>query len=120
MRFYETALTVAGGKAALANILNQQPGCTAALCFSDVLALGLGFGLAEAGRQVPGDMSVMGFDNLDWSADATPALTTIDLPARAMGAEIARQIVAHLEEGTALSPCQLPCKIIPRGSVARI
>jgi LacI family transcriptional regulator len=92
---------------------------TATLCFSDVLALAGYFGLSEAGVQVPRDMSVMGFGNLDWSGSIVPALTTINLPARLMGAEVASQLMAHPENNEPLSKTELMGQIVERHSIAK-
>lgn len=116
--FFETALAVTGGKSGIAQVLDQPKDYTAVLCFSDVLALGVYFGMTEAGLTVPDDISVMGFDNLDWSSSVVPALTTINLPARTMGADIARQLMAHLDQGVALHPQKLEGVIVERASVA--
>lgn len=118
--FHETELSVAGGKQGVGQVLARQSACTALLCFSDVLALGAYFGLAEAGKRVPDDMSVMGFDNLDWAKDAVPPLTTIDLPAFNMGEEVAKQIIGCLENEDPLRKSLLRAEIITRGSVARL
>ena len=115
---FETGLSVAGGKAVVTDILAHSARFTAVLCFSDVLALGVYFGLAEAGKSIPGDVSVMGFDNLDWAKDAVPALTTLDLPASGMGQAVAAQIVECLENETPLERLLLPARIISRASVA--
>lgn len=113
----ETVLTVEGGKRAIAEALARDAGITAVLCMSDVMALGVYFGLSEAGLRVPDDVSVMGFDNLDWAKDAVPPLTTNDLPAGLMGREVATQFVDHLEDGAVLMPRLLPSRIVERASV---
>ena len=120
VEFYETALNVAGGKQAAASILQSGRRHTAILCFSDVLALGAYFALSEAGLRIPHEVSVMGFDNLDWSEHVIPPLTTIDLPARQMGSEVASQLVDHLENSQLIRHTLLSGKIIERQSVRRI
>lgn len=115
--FFETSLDVAGGKEALHQALAVGEGYTAALCFSDVLALGAYFGLGEAGKIIPDDFSVMGFDNLDWSGSVVPPLTTINLPARQMGSTVASQLIDFLESGAPLMPTELTGKILERQSV---
>lgn len=117
---FETELSVAGGKESLQAILSMKDRPTAILCFSDVIALGVYFGLAEAGLRAPADMSVMGFDNLDWSEDAQPALTTIDLPAESMGREAAARIIDYLEDGIPLRSNLLTCQIVERASVINL
>lgn len=115
--FFETALSVAGGKQAVRDLLNSGRHYTAILCFSDVLALGTYFALLQAGLKIPEDISVMGFDNLDWSEHIVPSLTTIDLPAKRMGDEVATQLVDHLEDAKPMTSTKLPGQIIKRQSV---
>ncbi len=119
LAFHEAEVGVAGGRSVTEAILADPDPATAILCFSDVLALGVYFGLAAAGKSVPKDMSVMGFDNLDWSSETEPALTTLDLPAARMGTEVAHQIVAHLKHGHPLTERLLDSKIVERASVTR-
>ncbi len=118
-RFFETEISVAGGKRAMNEVIVHYPACTAVLCFSDVLAMGTYFSIAEAGLSVPKDYSVMGFDNIDWASETVPALTTIDLPAAQMGQATAAEIMNALETG---EPCQrhlIAADIVERASVRR-
>lgn len=117
LRFLETDLNVSGGKAAVQRLLSDHPDCTAVLCFSDVLAMGVYFGLAEAGKSIPNDVSVMGFDNLDWAEETVPALTTINLPASGMGRIVASELVNCLETGTPVRKQNLNAQIVERASV---
>jgi len=120
LEFLETELSVAGGKQAARKVLGAQKGCSALLCFSDVQALGAYFAFSEANVRIPDDISVMGFDNLDWSEHVSPALTTINLPARKMGRAVANQLMDHLDDGTPIRPLQLEGAIIERGSVRSV
>lgn len=120
LTYFETPLSVHGGKLAVRKVFEASSGITALLCFSDVLALGAYFGLMKAGKCIPDDISVMGFDNLDWSADAEPALTTIDLPASDMGRAVAQQIMDSLENNGTLHTHQLEANIMERASVRKI
>ena len=120
LQFFETDLSISGGKAALGRLLSTNADCTAVLCFSDVLAMGVYFGLAETGKSIPKDLSVMGFDNLDWAGETVPALTTINLPASGMGRIVAKQIVQCLETGSPLRKQRLSAEIVERASVRQI
>jgi LacI family transcriptional regulator len=117
LQFIETDLSVAGGKFAVKNICTFTPRPTAILCFSDVLALGVYFGLGVAGLRIPTDISVMGFDNLDWSEEISPPLTTINLPARQMGIAVAEQLMGTLEKMNELISKELVGNIVERDSV---
>ncbi|MFI7006994.1 LacI family DNA-binding transcriptional regulator [Streptomyces sp. NPDC050145] len=70
----------ATGRAATAELLRGAPDLTAIVAANDTVALGACAALREAGLRVPEDVSVAGFDDLPFSADAVPALTTVRLP----------------------------------------
>jgi DNA-binding LacI/PurR family transcriptional regulator len=88
-------------------VLAADPAVTAVLCGNDDLALGVMRAMLEAGRAVPGDVSIVGFDDIPQSAYFVPALTTVRLDftelGRAAFALLHDQIggragaVAHLE-----------------------
>ncbi len=69
---------------------------TAVLAFDDLTALGIVRGLTEAGLRVPGDCSVVGFDDILPAAVATPGLTTIRQPLEEMGQLAAERLLATL------------------------
>jgi LacI family transcriptional regulator len=75
-----------GGVAATRRVLELRPAPTAILALTDVMAMGALAELREAGRDVPGEISVMGFDDVPVAADLAPALSTIRLPMAEMGA----------------------------------
>ncbi len=120
LTFVESSLDVAGGKKAIREVLEHNGKITAALCFSDVLALGVYMGLKGTGRKIPKDLSVMGFDNIDWAEAVEPPLTTIELPDRKIAAEVASQIIALLEYGRPIGSVELFGKIIERNSVSDV
>ncbi|MGA7521202.1 MAG: LacI family DNA-binding transcriptional regulator [Acidobacteriaceae bacterium] len=75
---------------------------TAVLAFDDLTALGVVRGLTEAGLRVPGDCSVLGFDDILPAEVATPGITTIRQPLREMGLLAARSLLEALDQrGTA-------------------
>ncbi|MFP8884951.1 LacI family DNA-binding transcriptional regulator [Streptomyces mangrovi] len=71
-------------------LLRREPGLTAVLAANDTVALGVCAALREAGLSIPGDVSVAGFDDLPFSADASPALTTVRIPLHGAGARAGR------------------------------
>jgi DNA-binding LacI/PurR family transcriptional regulator len=58
---------------------------TAVIAFNDQMALGVIAGLARLGIAVPGDLSVIGFDDVPMAAMVAPPLTTISLPTEQAG-----------------------------------
>jgi LacI family transcriptional regulator len=102
-------------------------GATAALCYNDVLAIGLMRELQAAKVKIPDEFSVIGFDNIFGSDFTTPALTTIASPFREAGAAALSLILAALPNaGTSPLPAEplgradLPTSLIVRGSSGRL
>jgi LacI family transcriptional regulator len=65
-----------------------RDGVTAVLAFNDLVALGLLTGLRRLGVDVPGRLSVAGFDDSPMAAYATPALTSMSVPRAELGAQV--------------------------------
>ena len=76
---------VDGGIRAVQTLLDRRPLPTAILCSNDLTALGALKALAEAGVTVPEDVSVVGFDDIDFAQFAHPALTTVNLSRERLG-----------------------------------
>lgn len=58
---------------------------TAVVAGTDIVAMGVLAALAEAGLDVPGDVSLVGFDDVDFAADLRPSLTTVRVPYEDLG-----------------------------------
>lgn len=71
-------------------LLRRVPDLTAVLAANDTVALGICAALRDQGLRIPEDISVAGFDDLPFSADASPALTTVRIPLHAAGARAGR------------------------------
>jgi DNA-binding LacI/PurR family transcriptional regulator len=90
-----TLFTVEGGHAAAARLLDA--GCTAVCCGSDTMAIGAIRAARDRGLDVPGDVSVVGFDDSAFMAYIDPPLTTVRQPVR----EMSQAAVTSLMEGIA-------------------
>ena len=75
--------------------MQTYPRPTAIFCGSDILAIGGIKYCRTAEIKVPSEVSIVGFDNLEVSSLVMPELTTIDVPARDMGAAAAEALL-HL------------------------
>ena len=85
--------------------LREKP--TAAVCWNDLVAIGLMNGIARAGL-VPGvDISVTGYDDLEEAAIATPALTTVWNGQREVGRRAARVLLDRLNGATVKTSLEL-------------
>ena len=66
-------------------LLERTRDFTAIFCFNDIAAIGAIRALRDAGLSVPGDVSVVGFDDIQSAAYTTPSLTTVRQPLLEMG-----------------------------------
>jgi DNA-binding LacI/PurR family transcriptional regulator len=96
---------------------------TALFTFNDISAIGAIHALREAGRRVPEDVSVVGFDDIQSAAFQNPALTTVRQPLREMGV-IAAEILLRRITAPAKTPhpkeIMVEPELIVRASTARI
>jgi LacI family repressor for deo operon, udp, cdd, tsx, nupC, and nupG len=92
------------GERATALLLQRKVRPTAIFCFSDEIALGSMFALRQQGFNVPRDMSVMGFDNIQFAAYFAPPLTTVAQPREEIG-KLAADLLFDLING--ISPARM-------------
>ncbi len=113
--------TIAGGSDAMRSLLAQPERPTAVFCVTDQLAAGALKTCHTAGVRIPGELSLMGCDNIELAQVLTPELTTIAIPARELGARAARLLLDALD-GTlpARPPRLLPVRLIKRGSTGPV
>jgi LacI family transcriptional regulator len=69
---------------------------------------------------VPGDLSIVGIDNLEMSAHLFPALTTVHLPVARIGELAAESLLAQLRSDGAAAHIELPVELVVRHSTARL
>lgn len=92
-----------GGKAMCAAIMLGRDTPDALICFNDLVALGFMKAAQLMGFSLPRDISVAGFDNIQFDELATPALTSVDLQSARMGA-CAMEKLLDLIEGRSVEP----------------
>ncbi|MEP9383757.1 LacI family DNA-binding transcriptional regulator [Nocardioides sp. KR10-350] len=100
-------------------LLSRPDRPTAVFAANDGTAIATIQVAAELGLGVPGDLSVVGFDNIPEAAVRTPPLTTVEQPIREMG-QRALQLLVHLirEESVDEQHVRLPTRLVVRGSTA--
>lgn len=84
------------GYDATLELLRRDAGVTAIVAANDTVALGVCAALRDRGLRIPADVSVAGFDDLPFSADASPALTTVRIPLQDAGARAGRLVMGRL------------------------
>jgi LacI family transcriptional regulator len=114
----EGAFDAASGCLAMEELLSRAPGVTAVFVASDIVAFGALRALREAGRRVPADVSVVGFDDIPLARHFDPPLTTIRLPARALGAAAGRALLERLAGRLDNERRLLPTELVVRDSTA--
>ncbi len=105
----------ASGEAGAERLLAQAPDMDAVFVASDLMAQGVLSALQRAGRRVPEDVAVGGFDDSPAATAATPALTTIRQPWDRISNEMVRVLLAQIggEDSAAVI---LPTELVRRGS----
>jgi DNA-binding LacI/PurR family transcriptional regulator len=83
---------------AMATRLRLRRDFTAVFCASDLLAVGVCKALQDAGVSVPGEVSVVGFDDLRWTKLITPALTTVHQPQVSQGEVVMELLIQKINE----------------------
>ena len=104
-----------GGALAVDTLRATGVEATAICCANDLLAIGALRRLAEHGVEVPGQVSVAGFDDISTAALTAPSLSTVRLPLRELGRR-GFELAGRLLAGDAPAPIHLPTDVILRGS----
>lgn len=111
--------TLASGAAAAQAWLDLPRRPTAVFAASDQMAVGFMGALHRAGLSVPGDVSVVGFDNIDVAHHLTPGLTTVRQYRNQIGEQSAAMLLRLIESGDDLCPSEIvPVEFIQRESTA--
>jgi DNA-binding LacI/PurR family transcriptional regulator len=84
------------GEHAMNRLLDHRPDIDAVLVASDPMAAGALRALRRAGRRVPGDVAVIGFDDAPLARTLHPRLTTVRQPVEELGARLVRELVARM------------------------
>ncbi|MGI5522602.1 LacI family DNA-binding transcriptional regulator [Micromonospora sp. CA-259024] len=105
------------GVAGMRRLLDACPDLDAVFVASDLMAFGALRTLREAGRRVPEDVAVIGFDDATIARQADPPLTTVFQPVEEMGRQMARLLVARIRgEDLPASHIVLDTQLIYRAS----
>ncbi len=113
--------TIAGGIDAFDRIWTKGRRPTAILAMSDAIAIGVLRAIRAHGAGVPGDVSVVGFDDIDLAQSTDPPLTTVHQPVRGKG-EVAVRLLLSVIEGREQRPGhrRLDTSLVVRGSTGPV
>jgi DNA-binding LacI/PurR family transcriptional regulator len=113
----EGDFTQAGGAVAMRKLLEEAPDLDAVFVASDLMALGAIPVLNRAGRRIPEDVALVGFDDSSAALACDPPLTTVRQPLEEMAARMAQLLLAQILEPTdTLQSAVFHPTLIVRGS----
>jgi LacI family transcriptional regulator len=112
-----------GGETAMDRLLRQSPPPSAVFCCNDLMAVGALRALRNVDRQVPGDVSLVGFDDIPFVSAVSPALTTIAQPIEELATLAAKLLIVRMQNTREERPGQrivLDTKLVIRDSCAPV
>ncbi|GAW36221.1 catabolite control protein A [Roseovarius sp. A-2] len=113
----ETDYGIETGGDAFEALMQTHPRPTVVMCGNDVLAVGAVKRARALGLSVPGEVSITGFDDIDIASVVDPALTTVHVPHRAMGAAAARLLTRMIETDAPVTSEELQAHVTWRESL---
>jgi LacI family transcriptional regulator len=113
--------TLEAGYDAACALLDRHTDLTALFCQNDWLALGACRALGERGLSIPGDVSVVGYDDLPMCFFSSPSLTSVHQPSTGLGQLLAQLLIDAVEHGIAAKrDVLLKPELVPRESTASV
>ncbi|MFA5164827.1 MAG: GntR family transcriptional regulator [Candidatus Omnitrophota bacterium] len=109
------------GYKAMEKILKKNPLPTAVFAINDEAAMGAMKAIREkSGLSIPRDISIVGFDNIEWAALSTPPLTTVNVPKEEMGSIALKKLIDRIEGRINIATKEvIPVDLVVRGSSAK-
>jgi LacI family transcriptional regulator len=111
--------TQAGGASAMTRLLQANPHLDAVFAANDLMAFGVLEALRDAGRKVPDDVAVVGFDDIPAAALTHPPLSTVHQPLYEMGRTAAVMVMSGIQGKDIAGRVELPTRLVVRGSSGR-
>jgi DNA-binding LacI/PurR family transcriptional regulator len=111
-----TEIGIDDARDAAGPLLAERP--TAVFCDDDVIAAGLYLAAREGGLRIPSDLSVIGFDDMDFARVLDPPLTTVALDGEQLGASAFKLLEARMAGRRTRRRVVLPAELLVRGSTA--
>ena len=117
----EAYYMVEEGYKAMEKILKKSPLPTAVFAINDEAAMGAMKAIRDkSGLLIPRDISIVGFDNIEWAALSTPPLTTVNVPKEEMGSIALKKLIDRIEGRINIATKEvIPVDLVVRGSSAK-
>jgi LacI family transcriptional regulator, repressor for deo operon, udp, cdd, tsx, nupC, and nupG len=112
----ETPIGIDDARDVALELLDERP--TAVMCDDDIIAAGLYLAARERGVRIPKDLSVIGFDDMDFARVLEPPLSTVALDAEQLGASSFELLEARMAGKSVRRRIVLPAELTVRGSTA--
>lgn len=112
----ERPYKISEGQFALRTLLKNEPRPTAVICGNDQLAFGALIECSKKGIDVPAELSIVGFDDLEFASQIVPTLTTMHVPAEEIGSRAAEYLVSSLSGETAPQAVEVEVRLVVRDS----
>jgi len=109
-----------GGKEAMCRLLALPSPPTAVFCYNDLTAIGAALAVREAGLQVPDDISLVGFDDIELTTYCHPPLTTVRQPAYKLGRRAMKMVLALMADGQEATSVMLEGELVIRQSCRQL
>ncbi len=112
---FRSGIRRTGGRRAAQRLLKESPDAIIAL--DDIIGLGALAAVKHAGRRVPEDVALAGFNDSLFCPHTEPSLTSVRLNVQELGRQAAEMLIARTKD-SAMAPRQvlIPCEIVERGS----
>jgi LacI family repressor for deo operon, udp, cdd, tsx, nupC, and nupG len=110
--------STSSGAAAMTHLMSLAQPPTAVLCGNDEIAYGAIRALVKMGLSVPGDVSVVGFDDQNLAEFYNPPLTTVNIPRHELGRRAAQELIDQLAGREVAREVVLPTRLVVRESTA--
>jgi LacI family transcriptional regulator len=109
---------ILAGRLAMRQLLASKDRPTAVVCGNDQLAFGALIEAVSLGVKVPDDISITGYNDVDYAAHLVPPLTTLHVPVEQMGAMAGDYIVSRLQGEPIVPMAEVEVSLIVRGTTA--
>ncbi len=106
----------AAGREGMTELLRREPGLDGVFAASDAIAAGAMDVLREAGRSVPRDVGIVGFDDSSWALRCSPRLSTVRQPSETLGRRAAEQVLSQLRGEEPVANLMLETEVVWRES----